>query len=160
MAKEYIFQVLGLLSSDIEAAREGIVFYCVCFVLTGVIVGLAMFLQVSMIDTILKVLKTRYTNHAWYTYSIHVQNRLLILQIAMLSAAAEGLTLRLRKMVFESMLNQEMAWFDDPKNSTGALCTRISHDTGAVSGVSIIHYVLPWFYLLFSHRCPAAVSPP
>ena len=55
----------------------------------------------------------------------------------MFTAAGEGLTLRLRKMVFEAMLNQEMGWYDDPKNSTGALCTRISHDAGAVQGVSL-----------------------
>jgi len=33
-----------------------------------------------------------------------------------------------------------MAWFDDPKNSTGALTTRLANDASQVKGVSKI-----WF---------------
>ena len=29
-----------------------------------------------------------------------------------------------------------MGWFDDPSNSTGALCSRLSADAGALQGVS------------------------
>lgn len=38
--------------------------------------------------------------------------------------------------VFSAMLRQEMAWFDDEKNSVGALSAKLSGDTSAVQGVS------------------------
>ena len=44
-----IKQVLGLLSEDIETAHQSIVYYCVCFVSAGVVVGVAMFLQVRIL---------------------------------------------------------------------------------------------------------------
>ena len=31
---------------------------------------------------------------------------------------------------------QDMSWFDQPKNSTGKLTTRLSHDAAQVQGVS------------------------
>lgn len=54
----------------------------------------------------------------------------------MFNLAGTRLTSRLRQMSFTSMLSQEMAWFDDDKNSTGALCTRLSGDCAKVQGVS------------------------
>nr|CAB3219614.1 multidrug resistance protein 1-like [Phallusia mammillata] len=44
------------------------------------------------------------------------------------------LTVRLRKRAFHSMLRQDIAYFDDHKNSTGALCTRLSTDASRVQG--------------------------
>ncbi len=35
------------------------------------------------------------------------------------------------------MLRQEIAWFDDPKNATGALTTRLATSASAVQGVRI-----------------------
>ena len=54
----------------------------------------------------------------------------------MYATAGEHLTQRMRKLTFEAMLRQEMGWFDDPANSTGALCSRLSGDAGALQGVS------------------------
>jgi ATP-binding cassette subfamily B (MDR/TAP) protein 1 len=54
----------------------------------------------------------------------------------MFTVAGEHLTLRMRKLAFASMLKQEMAWFDNPKNNTGALCSRLSADAAAIQGVS------------------------
>lgn len=34
------------------------------------------------------------------------------------------------------MLRQEIGWYDDEKNSTGALTTRLSGDAAQVQGVS------------------------
>ena len=34
------------------------------------------------------------------------------------------------------MLRQEIGWFDDERNSTGALTTRLASDAGQVQGVS------------------------
>ena len=56
----------------------------------------------------------------------------------MYATAGEHLTQRMRKLTFEAMLRQEMGWFDDPANSTGALCSRLSGDAGALQGVSFI----------------------
>ena len=35
-----------------------------------------------------------------------------------------------------------MSWFDQPKNSTGKLTTRLSHDAAQVQGVSEITYYI------------------
>ncbi|XP_023591826.1 ATP-dependent translocase ABCB1 [Trichechus manatus latirostris] len=48
--------------------------------------------------------------------------------------AGEILTKRLRYMVFRSMLRQDVSWFDDPKNTTGALTTRLASDAAQVKG--------------------------
>ncbi|XP_048195905.1 ATP-dependent translocase ABCB1-like isoform X2 [Perognathus longimembris pacificus] len=48
--------------------------------------------------------------------------------------AGEILTRRLRYMVFRSMLRQDVSWFDNPKNTTGALTTRLTNDAAQVKG--------------------------
>ncbi|XP_019670494.2 ATP-dependent translocase ABCB1 isoform X4 [Felis catus] len=50
--------------------------------------------------------------------------------------AGEILTKRLRYMVFRSMLRQDVSWFDDPKNTTGALTTRLANDAAQVKGIA------------------------
>ncbi|CAG2183683.1 unnamed protein product, partial [Oppiella nova] len=58
------------------------------------------------------------------------------LQIYMFGVCGERLTMRLRKMVFTAMLKQEVAWFDEQANSTGALCSRLSSDASSVQGAA------------------------
>eukprot|EP00073_Rattus_norvegicus_P035735 XP_008760911.1 PREDICTED: multidrug resistance protein 1 isoform X2 [Rattus norvegicus] len=48
--------------------------------------------------------------------------------------AGEILTKRLRYMVFKSMLRQDISWFDDHKNTTGSLTTRLASDASNVKG--------------------------
>ncbi|KYO26615.1 hypothetical protein Y1Q_0019106 [Alligator mississippiensis] len=50
--------------------------------------------------------------------------------------AGEILTMRLRFMAFKSMLRQDISWFDDPKNSTGALTARLANDASQVKGAT------------------------
>ncbi|XP_044151513.1 ATP-dependent translocase ABCB1 [Bufo gargarizans] len=50
--------------------------------------------------------------------------------------AGEILTTRLRLMTFKSMLRQEIGWYDDKKNSTGALTTRLATDASQVQGAT------------------------
>ena len=38
--------------------------------------------------------------------------------------------------MFKNILHQEIGWFDDKKNSTGALVAQLSNDAGQVEGVS------------------------
>lgn len=51
--------------------------------------------------------------------------------------SGELLTRRLRKVGFQAMLKQEVGWFDDPRNSPGALTTRLATDASMVQGVSV-----------------------
>uniref|UniRef100_A0A3Q2NQW7 ATP-binding cassette, sub-family B (MDR/TAP), member 11a n=1 Tax=Fundulus heteroclitus TaxID=8078 RepID=A0A3Q2NQW7_FUNHE len=50
--------------------------------------------------------------------------------------SGERLTRRLRKVGFQAMLRQEIAWFDDPNNSPGALTTRLATDASMVQGAT------------------------
>uniref|UniRef100_A0A8C7A8B6 P-type phospholipid transporter n=1 Tax=Neovison vison TaxID=452646 RepID=A0A8C7A8B6_NEOVI len=50
--------------------------------------------------------------------------------------AGEILTTRLRSLAFRAMLRQDMSWFDDHKNSTGALSTRLAADASQVQGAT------------------------
>lgn len=56
----------------------------------------------------------------------------------MFGVAGEHLTERLRKLMFAKILQQEIAFFDDKNNSTGALCARLSGEAAAVQGVSYL----------------------
>nr|XP_021407324.1 ATP-dependent translocase ABCB1 isoform X1 [Lonchura striata domestica] len=56
--------------------------------------------------------------------------------------AGEILTMRLRFMAFKAMLRQDMAWFDNPKNSTGALTTRLANDASNVKGATGVRLAL------------------
>ena len=58
------------------------------------------------------------------------------MQVFCFSVAGENLTSRLRSRSFRAMLRQEISWFDDERNSSGALTTRLSGDAGQVQGVS------------------------
>ena len=60
----------------------------------------------------------------------------LFFQAYSFGVSGQRLTLRLRDMTFRAYLKQEVAYFDDHKNSTGALCTRLSTDAGAVHGAT------------------------
>lgn len=53
------------------------------------------------------------------------------------SKSGEELTQRIRQMVFQAYMQQDMEYFDDPKNTTGALCSRLATDASAVQGVNI-----------------------
>ncbi|XP_076858813.1 bile salt export pump isoform X2 [Brachyhypopomus gauderio] len=50
--------------------------------------------------------------------------------------SGELLTRRLRKVGFQAMLRQEIGWYDDPKNSPGALTTRLATDASMVQGAT------------------------
>ncbi|XP_060800783.1 ATP-dependent translocase ABCB1 isoform X2 [Amyelois transitella] len=50
--------------------------------------------------------------------------------------AGEYLTERLRRQMFEKLLQQEIGFYDDKENSTGALCARLSGESAAVQGAT------------------------
>ena len=57
-------------------------------------------------------------------------------QNAMFGVASEKLTERIRNTAFESILRQDIAFFDVEQNSTGALTSNLSSDAQKVQGVS------------------------
>lgn len=44
--------------------------------------------------------------------------------------------MRLRSKAFCAALRQEVAYFDNPQNNTGALCTRLATEASAVQGAT------------------------
>uniref|UniRef100_A0A3B3D028 Bile salt export pump n=1 Tax=Oryzias melastigma TaxID=30732 RepID=A0A3B3D028_ORYME len=52
------------------------------------------------------------------------------------SKSGELLTRRLRRVGFHAMLGQEIGWFDDHRNSPGALTTRLATDASQVQGAT------------------------
>ncbi|XP_019945327.2 bile salt export pump [Paralichthys olivaceus] len=50
--------------------------------------------------------------------------------------SGELLTRRLRKVSFQTMLRQEIGWFDDPRNGPGTLTTRLATDASMVQGAT------------------------
>eukprot|EP00064_Thunnus_orientalis_P004352 superscaffoldBa00000393_g4363 len=50
--------------------------------------------------------------------------------------SGELLTLKLRLGAFKSMMRQDLGWFDNPKNSVGALTTRLATDAAQVQGAT------------------------
>ena len=54
----------------------------------------------------------------------------------MFACSGEALTMRLRSKAFRTALRQDMAFFDNPKNNTGALCTRLATEASAVQGAT------------------------
>ena len=54
------------------------------------------------------------------------------MQGVMFGIAGENLVERVRKRMLESMLHQEIGWFDQDKNNTGALSSRLSYNAQQV----------------------------
>ncbi|XP_075873682.1 bile salt export pump-like [Nelusetta ayraudi] len=52
------------------------------------------------------------------------------------SKSGELLTRRLRRLGFQAMLGMEIGWFDDHRNSPGALTTRLATDASQVQGAT------------------------
>nr|XP_057907406.1 bile salt export pump-like [Doryrhamphus excisus] len=52
------------------------------------------------------------------------------------SKSGELLTRRLRRLGFHAMLGQDIGWFDDHRNSPGALTTRLATDASQVQGAT------------------------
>ncbi|XP_026765038.2 ATP-dependent translocase ABCB1-like isoform X1 [Galleria mellonella] len=50
--------------------------------------------------------------------------------------AGEHLTERLRRLMFQKLLQQEIGFYDDKNNSTGALCAKLSGEAAAVQGAT------------------------
>ena len=49
--------------------------------------------------------------------------------------------MRLREVIFSSMVRQEIGWFDQPENKIGILTSRLAVDATIVRGVRFHHDV-------------------
>ena len=58
------------------------------------------------------------------------------IQTFMLSISGEKLTYRLRVRLLQTILSQEIAWFDMPANRVGTLCVRLSDDASSIQGAT------------------------
>lgn len=117
---------------DEEEQRTQINGACLLFVFVGILSFFTQFLQVIAV-------KYRYILFL-IPYSVGIS----FCTMSVYSCAPQGytfaksgelLTRRLRKIGFQSMLGQDIGWFDDRKNSPGALTTRLATDASQVQGV-------------------------
>ncbi|KAJ3300113.1 ATP-binding cassette, sub-B (MDR TAP), member 4 [Borealophlyctis nickersoniae] len=58
------------------------------------------------------------------------------IQIALLRIAGDKLTTRLRAVTFAALLRQEIGFFDQERNSTGALTAKLAQDANLVQGLT------------------------
>uniref|UniRef100_A0A674I9C3 ABC-type xenobiotic transporter n=1 Tax=Terrapene triunguis TaxID=2587831 RepID=A0A674I9C3_9SAUR len=70
------------------------------------------------------------------TYSSTVLFPILPSQGFMFGNSGEVLTKRLRSLSFKALLQQEIGWYDDPKNAIGVLLTRLATDASQVKGAT------------------------
>ncbi|XP_039378223.1 ATP-dependent translocase ABCB1-like [Mauremys reevesii] len=59
-----------------------------------------------------------------------------IIQGFMFGKSGEVLTKRLRSLSFKALLQQEIGWYDDPKNAIGVLLTRLATDASQIKGAT------------------------
>ena len=69
----------------------------------------------------------------------------LICQVMCLTLSGERLMYTLRSITFKAMLRQEIAWFENKKNSTGALTVRLASDASCAKGVSVQYIKAQWY---------------
>ncbi|KAK6623968.1 hypothetical protein RUM44_010825 [Polyplax serrata] len=67
----------------------------------------------------------------------------VFLQMYCFAVSEMGLTTRLRIKAFESILNQDVGWFDEEKNKVGALCLRLTQDASGLQG-TILSFLFTW----------------
>ncbi|CAM2704626.1 unnamed protein product [Rotaria socialis] len=60
----------------------------------------------------------------------------MFLQSFFFAISGESLTQRLRAKIFRTLLQQDIAYFDQAENNTGALCTRLATEASDVQGAT------------------------
>ncbi|XP_017479812.1 PREDICTED: multidrug resistance protein 1A [Rhagoletis zephyria] len=117
-----------------------------CGVISSAIMGFAMPIFAVLFGEILEILAVQddpeYVRENTNKYSLYflvtgvITGFATFFQIYLFGVAGEKLTERLRGLMFEAILKQEVAWFDDKANSTGGLCARLSGEAAAVQGAT------------------------
>ncbi|CAF1041540.1 unnamed protein product [Rotaria sp. Silwood1] len=60
----------------------------------------------------------------------------MFFQSFLFAISGENLTQRLRAKIFQTLLKQDITYFDQPENNTGALCTRLATEASDVQGAT------------------------
>ncbi len=137
---KFIWLLFHIIQSDLfkvfqicnkHEQEKKVLFYILLFVGLGVLMLFTMFLQVN----------------SWFIYQL---KKIFLLKSFFFAISGEALTQRLRAKIFRTLLQQEVAYFDQPDNSTGALCTRLATEASAVQGVKKnLKIFLLWFNVIF-----------
>ncbi|CAF1490292.1 unnamed protein product [Adineta steineri] len=99
--------------------RRRVMITCGLFLLTGAVFMIVNFFQVT-------ILFLNYINEFF-----HVR-----LQFVAFGVAGAKLVSRIRSKAFACFLRQEVAYFDRPENSSGAICTQLSSNAAAIEDMA------------------------
>ncbi|XP_015773938.1 PREDICTED: multidrug resistance protein 1-like [Acropora digitifera] len=116
--------------------------YLVSGSIAATINGLFPFAFAMVLSEILSVFslndneKMKKESEFWSLMFLAIGAASFLAQLMQVHQFKELLTARLRRMAFAAMLKQEMAYFDDPLHSTGALTTALSTHASAVQGAT------------------------
>ncbi|CAF1071435.1 unnamed protein product [Rotaria sordida] len=114
---------------------------CIACVLNGVAQPLFAFLLTKIVEAF------KYCSTSERRRYVLITSRLFLLlgglvwilrffQYTAFAIAGSKLTQRIRSKAFACLLRQEIAYFDRPENSSGAICARLSSDASAVQGMA------------------------
>ena len=111
---------------------EGPIYYCTFCNFIKIIITTKLTLWVIWILTLYVYLWNNllYRNNTTYKF---------LFQHWSWATVGENLTVRLRKLVFSRMLQQEISWFDLQENKVGVLTSRLAVDATIVKGVRRVH---------------------
>ncbi|CAF3532126.1 unnamed protein product [Rotaria sp. Silwood1] len=110
---------------------------CIACILNGAGQPLFAFLLAKIVDAFKYCSNSEQRTHVLITSFIFllvgvVLSFLRFFQYATFAISGSKLTQRIRSKAFAYLLRQEVAYFDRPENSSGAICTRLSSDASAV----------------------------
>ncbi|PVD39429.1 hypothetical protein C0Q70_02059 [Pomacea canaliculata] len=118
-----------------------ILFGCIAAIINGGIQP-AFAIIFSKIITVFSELDTNKQEHDIMMYSLILVGLgvlsclCMFMQGYFFAVSGENLTVRVRDLTFRAMIRQEIAWFDDNDNNTGALTTRLATDASQVQGAT------------------------
>uniref|UniRef100_A0AAQ4RWE2 ABC-type xenobiotic transporter n=1 Tax=Gasterosteus aculeatus aculeatus TaxID=481459 RepID=A0AAQ4RWE2_GASAC len=106
----------------------------ICAIINGAMQPLFAIIFSKIITVILQILRQLVIK-----VNIHVCSYRLsvnLLQGFCFGKSGEILTMKLRRDAFKAMMRQDLGWYDHPKNSVGALTTRLATDAAQVQGAT------------------------
>ncbi|CAF3911641.1 unnamed protein product [Rotaria sordida] len=110
---------------------------CIACILNGAAQPLFAFLLVHLVEALQYCLASERRHHILLTSFLFLLLGALLFilrffQYTAFAISGSKLTERIRSKAFACLLRQEVAYFDRPENSSGAICTRLSSDASAV----------------------------
>uniref|UniRef100_A0A673ARI1 ATP-binding cassette, sub-family B (MDR/TAP), member 4 n=1 Tax=Sphaeramia orbicularis TaxID=375764 RepID=A0A673ARI1_9TELE len=95
-----------------------------------IVVGIICAIINGAMQPVFAILFSKITTQFMFIKSVHC------LQGFCFGKSGEILTLKLRLKAFTAIMRQDLGWFDDKKNSVGALTTRLATDAAQVQGAT------------------------